>query len=211
MASRPEIDIALEKSTLTLVGFPDVEIRKGKQARKDTDTMTIQKSIKSKAAIVDVCQERINGIQTYAPAKGTIPCAGTAYTAAALVAIYQKCIDTRLALVGIRHQEAIAMQERDAADTARKAVDEGLIQWAVNAYGPQSPQAKGIGYVPRTATPPTAQVRAEATAKAKATRAARGTTGKKAKKAITGATATAAAAAPVTPVTTPATTPATKA
>jgi hypothetical protein len=163
--------------------------------------MTTQKTIKSKAAVVDVCQERINGIQTYAPAKGTISCAGTAYTAAALVAIYQKCIDTRQALVGIRNQETIGMQERDAADTARKAVDAGLIAWAVNTYGPQSEQAKGLGYVPRDPTPPTTEVKAAAVTKAKATREARGTTGKKAKKAITGATATPVAAAPGTPVT----------
>jgi len=161
--------------------------------------MAIQKSIKSKAEVVDVCQERIAGIQTYAPAKGTISCAGTAYTATALVAIYQKCIDTRQALVGLRNQEAIAMQERVAADAARKEVDAGLIAWAVNTYGPQSEQAKGLGYVPRTVTPPTAEVRAAATVKAKATRAARGTTGKKAKKAITGETPTPAGAAPVTP------------
>jgi hypothetical protein len=163
--------------------------------------MTIQKTIKSKAEVVDVCQERISGIQTYAPTKGTIPCAGTAYTGVQLVAVYQKCIDTRQALVAVRNQEAIAMQERDAADAARKTVDPGLIQWAVNTFGPQSPQAKALGYVPRDPTPPTAEVKAAATAKAKATREARGTGGKKAKLAITGETAPPAAAPPGTPVT----------
>ena len=163
--------------------------------------MTIQKTIKSKAEIVDICEERINGIQTYAPAKGTISCAGTAYTGTQLVAIYQKCIDTRQALVALRNQEAIAMQERDAADAARKAVDAGLIQWAVNTFGPQSEQAKALGYVPRDPTPPTTVVKAAAAAKAKATRAARGTTGKKAKLAITGEPATPVAPAPGTPVT----------
>jgi hypothetical protein len=151
--------------------------------------VTVQKTVKSKAEVVDVCEERINGIQTYAPAKGTISCAGTPYTATALVAIYQKCIDTRQALVALRNQEAIAMQERNAADAARKAVDPGLIAWAVNTYGPESEQAKALGYVPRDPTPPTTEVKAAAAAKAKATRAARGTTGKKAKLAITGETA----------------------
>jgi hypothetical protein len=165
--------------------------------------MTTQKIIKSKAEIVDICEERINGIQAYAPTKGTISCAGTPYTGAALVAIYQKCIDTRQALVALRNQEEIALAERDAADAARKAVDAGLIQWAVNTYGPQSEQAKGLGYVPRDPTPATTAVKAAAAAKAQATRAARGTTGKKAKLAITGATAAPVAAAPGTPPVTP--------
>ena len=116
-----------------------------------------------------------------------------------LVATYQKCIDTRLALVGIRNQEAIAMTARDAADAARKAVEPGLIQWAVNTFGEASQQAKDLGYLPRNATPPTAGVVAEAVTKAKATREARGTSGKKAKKAITGATGTPAATPPGTP------------
>jgi hypothetical protein len=167
--------------------------------------MTTHKSIKSKADVIDACQSRIKGIQAYAPTTGTISCSGTSYTSVQLVAIYQKCIDTRQALVGIRNQEAVAMTARDAADAARKAVEPGLIQWAVNTFGDESQQAKDLGYAPRNPTPPSAGVVAQAVTKAKATREARGTTGKKAKLAITGETATPVTAAPVTPGTTPVT------
>jgi hypothetical protein len=168
--------------------------------------MSTQKVIRSQADVISVCQSRIKGIQMYAPASGTISCAGMALTAVQLVARYQACIDTRQALDVLRNEEEVAMKARDAADTARKAVDAGVIQWAVNTFGPESQQAKDIGFVPRDPTPPTVEVKAAAAAKAKATRAARGTTGKKAKKAITGATVTTAAST-VTAVAAPAAAP----
>jgi hypothetical protein len=177
--------------------------------------MTTQKTIKSKADVVNVCQSRIKGINAYAPAAGTISCAGKAYTQAQLVAIYQRCIDAREALVSLKHQEEVALQARAAADADRKAVDPGLIQWAVNTFGPTSQQAKDLGYKPRSPTPPTAATVAGAVQKAKATRAARGTKGKVQKKDIHGAAppaeGTPPAAAGATPVTAPATQPATPA
>jgi hypothetical protein len=173
--------------------------------------MTTHKTIKSKADVVDTCQTRIKGIQQYVPTSGSIACAGNPYTAVQLAAVYQKCIDTRQALVGIRNQEEVALQARDAADAERKAVDPGLIQWAVNTFGPESQQAKDLGYVPRNPTPPAAAIVAGAVVKAKATRAARGTRGKLQKKDITGETAATEGTTPEAPTATPATPPATKA
>jgi hypothetical protein len=161
--------------------------------------MTTQKRIKSDAAVITVCQSRIKGIQTYAPTTGTIACSGTPYTAAALTAIYQKAIDTRLTLETLRHQTEVAIQARDAADASRKAVDAGLIQWAVNTFGPDSQEAKDLGYLPRNPTPPTAATLAEAVVKSKATRVARGTRGKLQKKGITGATAAVGSASTAAP------------
>lgn len=149
--------------------------------------MTTQKTIKSKADVVDVCNSRIKAINAYAPAGGSISCSGKAYTPPQLVAIYQRCIDTREALVGLKHQEEVALQARAAADADRKAVDAGLIHWAVNTFGPESQQAKDLGYKPRNPTPPKAAIIAKAVDKAKATRTARGTRGKLQKKGIHGA------------------------
>jgi hypothetical protein len=149
--------------------------------------ITTQKIIKSKADVVDVCQSRIKGINAYVPAAGTVSCAGKTYTPSQLAAIYQRCIDTREQLVTLKHQEEVALQARAAADADRKAVDAGLIQWAVNTFGPQSQQAKDLGYKPRKPTPPTAETVAGAVQKAKATRTARGTRGKLQKKGIHGA------------------------
>jgi hypothetical protein len=161
--------------------------------------MTTQKTIKSKADVIDVCNSRIKAINAYAPAAGTISCNGKAYNQSQLVAIYQRCIDSREALVGLKHQEELALQARAAADADRKSVDGALIQWAVNTYGPQSQQAKDLGYKPRNPTPPTAATVAGAVQKAKATRTARGTRGKQQRKGIHGA-------APATEGSTPAAT-----
>ncbi|HEX3769449.1 MAG TPA: hypothetical protein VHV30_01235 [Polyangiaceae bacterium] len=167
--------------------------------------MTKQKIIKSDAAVISTCQSRVTAIQTNAPSTGTISCAGTPYTQAALVGIYQKCITTRQVLENLRHQEEVALLARDNADATRKAVDPGLLAWAVNTFGPQSQQAKDLGYVARTPTPPTTEVKAAATAKAKATREARGTGSQKAQKAITPAPAPAPAASPAPEPATPGT------
>src|SRR5579883_1949470 len=146
--------------------------------------MTIQKTIKSKADVVDTCNSRIQAIKAWVPAGASVSCSGSAYTQPQLIAIYQRCIDTRQALVTVRNQEEVALQARDEADAARKAVDAGLVQWAANTFGPKSQQAKDLGYRPRNPTPPTAATVATAVTKAKATRVARGTGGKKQKASI---------------------------
>ncbi|HEY8088369.1 MAG TPA: hypothetical protein VIF09_11005 [Polyangiaceae bacterium] len=173
--------------------------------------MSTKKTIKNEADVVTLCQNRIKGIETHVPSTGSVACAGQPYSQAQLSAVYQKCIDTRQALVALRHQEEVVLQARDTADAARKEVDPALVSWAVNTFGKGSQQAKDLGYVPRNPTPPTAAKKAEAQAKAKATRIARGEVGKKAKQAITGATATTPATPPEPPAAPPATPPATKA
>ena len=152
-----------------------------------------------------MCQSRIKAITAVVPAAGTVSCGGTQYTQPQLVAIYQRCIDSREQLVSLKHQEEVALQARDDADAARKAVDAGLIQWAVNTYGPQSQQAKDLGYRPRNPTPPTAATVAKAVQQAKATRTARGTRGKLQKKDIHGEAPVAEGTSPAAPVATPGT------
>jgi hypothetical protein len=90
-------------------------------------------------------------------------------------------------------------------------VDAGLIAWAVNTFGPQSQQAKDLGYRPRNPTPPSADTVAKAVSKAKATRTARGTRGKVQKKEIHGATPATEGTTPAAPAATHAPTGTTKA
>jgi hypothetical protein len=148
--------------------------------------MTVHNKPSSDDAITAVCNERMAGLQQFTKGVGTINVKGTPYKPAALVAIYQKCIDTRTQLAAIRAQEPAALEARDAADATRKSVDASVLAWAVETYGPNSPQAKTFGYVAPNPAKPTAQTRAAAVAKSKATREARGTAGKKQKKKITG-------------------------
>ncbi|HEY1691911.1 MAG TPA: hypothetical protein VGG39_07100 [Polyangiaceae bacterium] len=158
--------------------------------------MTTHKTIKSDADVIALCQGRLKAIATYVPATGTISCDGKPYTQAQLTGIYQRSIDTRHTLDSLRNQEEVALEDRDEADAARKAVDDGLVSWGVNAFGAKSQQAKDIGYVPRNPTPPTAATKAAAQAKAQVTRAQRGETGSKAKKTPAGSSGNGGSSAP---------------
>jgi hypothetical protein len=151
--------------------------------------MTTHNTPKSDDAITALCNDRIAGLRQYTKGVATISVKGTQYKPAVLIAVYQKCIDTRTALAAIRAQETAALAARDQADAARKAVDASVLGWAVEVYGPNSPQALTFGYVAPNPAKPTVDTRAKAVAKAKATREARGTAGKKQKKKITGAPA----------------------
>jgi hypothetical protein len=149
--------------------------------------MTAHTEPKSEDAVTALCNARIAGLTKYAKGNVTIGVKGTPYKPTVLVAIYQKCIDTRTELAAIRAQETAAMTARVAADVARKTVDKSVLGWAVETFGPTSPQALAFGYVPPNPSKPTAATRAQAVTKAKATREARGTGGKKEKAKITGA------------------------
>jgi hypothetical protein len=142
-------------------------------------------------AINGICSKRIKGLQTYASGVTSIAAKGVTYAPAALIAIYQKCISTRTELAAIRAQEEPALVARNQADADREKVDESVLNWAVETFGPTSQQAKVFGYVARKATKPKAAVVAEGVVKAKATRTARGTGGKKQKAAIKAAPAAA--------------------
>jgi len=145
---------------------------------------------KSDDAIVALCNDRKAGLQQFTKGVGSINVKGMPYKPAVLAAIYQKCIDTRTELAAIRAQEPAALEARDDADAVRKAVDASVLAWAVETYGPNSPQAKTFGYVAPNPAKPTVETRAEAVVKSRATRQARGTAGKKQKKKITGTPST---------------------
>jgi hypothetical protein len=152
--------------------------------------MTAHTKSTSEDAVEALCNDRIAGLTKYTKGVPAISVKGTQYKPAVLLAIYQKCLDTRTALAAIRAQEPAALQARNAADAARRVIDASVLAWAVEVYGPNSPQAKTFGYVAPNPAKPTVQTRAAAVAKAKATRQARGTGGKKQKKKITGTPST---------------------
>ena len=136
---------------------------------------------KSDEAVTTLCTQRINGINAYTAGKPGPTIKAKPYTWPVLLAIYQGCIDRRTDLAKARANEESALAARDAADGQRKEVDEEVVHWAVNAYGADSVEAKAFGYVKPHRAQPSAETKAQAVAKAKATKAQRGETGKKKK------------------------------
>jgi hypothetical protein len=139
---------------------------------------------KSDAKVVLVCQQRIAGLDALPANPPDISYKGNKVTVAQARAIYQSSLDTRKDLDGARAQEKAALAKRKAADGQRRGIDKTVLEWAANTYGPDSPQAKAIGYSAPSPTQPKTAVKAQAVAQAQVTKKAHGVMGKKQRKAI---------------------------
>lgn len=146
--------------------------------------MTTKNRSNSDAHIMQICQQRIAGLDALPANPPDIPYKGDSLTVAQARAIYQGCLDTRKNLDSARAQEKAALVKRKAADSERRAVDNTVLDWAANTYGPDSPQAKAIGYEEPNPKQPTTAVKAQAVAQAQVTKKAHGVMGKKQRKAI---------------------------
>jgi hypothetical protein len=146
--------------------------------------MTAQKRSDSDAHIMQVCQQRIAGLDALPANPPDIPYKGNKITVVQARGIYQGCLDTRKDLDSVRAQEKSALATRKAADGRRRAVDKTVLEWAANTYGPDSPQAKAIGYVAPNPKQPKTAVKAQAAAQAQVTKKAHGVLGTKQRKAI---------------------------
>jgi hypothetical protein len=146
--------------------------------------MTTHKKPRSDEAVKSVCLQRSQAITSYTAGKPGLSVDGSTYTWAQLGAMYQNCIGLRTELAAARVTVETALAARDAADALREKVDEDVLRWAAGTYGENSAEAKAFGYVKPSHTPLTAQEKADAVAKAKATKEARGEVGKKAKAAV---------------------------
>jgi hypothetical protein len=139
---------------------------------------------KSDAKVVLLCQQRIAGLDALPTNPPDISYKGNKITVVQARGMYQSCLDTRKDLDAARAQEKSALAKRKAADAQRRAVDKTVLDWAANTYGPDSPQAKAIGYSAPSPTQPKTAVKAQAAAQAQATKKAHGVMGKKQRKAI---------------------------
>ena len=151
------------------------------------------------ATVVDACTKRLNALKSYVDGKAQIAINGTVHKPAAVVAIYQGCLDARAALATKRAETKAALAAQESAEEARLEADQGLKAWVENQFGVGSPQALDFGFSPPKVATRTVETKAKAVALAKATRAARHTMGKKAKLTIKGTIpAPTAPAAPAT-------------
>jgi hypothetical protein len=152
------------------------------------------------ADVIDSCTARLNALKQYiSNTKVTIKVNGEAHKVSDLIAIYQRCLDTRAALNTQRAQVKETMTSRANAEAQRRAADLALKPWVINEYGATSTAAHDFGFPPRKAPALTAEEKAAAVALGQATRAARHTMGSKQKKGIKGTiVAPTAPAAPAT-------------
>jgi hypothetical protein len=126
----------------------------------------------------------------------SLPLAGTTYTMTALEQLIQSRIDAANAVVNERANWLHASATYKALNAQVTQVVRALRQYALNAFGQNSPTLADFGFTPPKKVTLTPEQKAARTAKALATRKARGTLGKKQKKAIEGTGPTTAPATP---------------
>jgi len=135
----------------------------------------------------------------------SLPLAGTTYTMTALEQLIQSRIDAANAAVNARANWLHASATYKALNAQVTPVVRALRQYAINAFGQNSPTLADFGFTaPKKATLTPDQKAAKAL-KAKATREARGTKGKKQKAAIKGTVPTTAPATAPSPAPAPTT------
>jgi D-aminopeptidase len=128
--------------------------------------------------------------------------AGTTYTPVTLIQLVQSRITAANEVATSRANWLDAVRSYQALSTQVHAVEVGLKQYVINAYGAASPLLADFGFTPNKRTTPTTETKQLAVQKRAATRKARNTLGKKAKAKIKGTIDTpvqpAASSAPVT-------------
>jgi hypothetical protein len=130
----------------------------------------------------------INGTKKHFPnANQTITLGGASITIDAAIAELQSFVDNRAAVVAAQAAAKTKVEAERAALPALNAFIKAFIGFIRLTFGPQADVLADFGLAPHKAPAPvTAEKKAAAVAKRKATRDARGTKGAKAKKAIHG-------------------------
>jgi hypothetical protein len=138
------------------------------------------------AKIVATCNQRILALNKFVTAKTPMVINGQSMKPSDLIAVYQDTLDTRSTVETQRAAYEQALQARERANTARLAIDEGLKAWVANQFGPVTQTVSEFGFSPRKARAKSAQTKADAVVKLRATRKARNTMGKRQKAGIKG-------------------------
>ncbi len=138
------------------------------------------------AVVVDTCTKRLNSLKAHVSNKAEISINGKAYKAAAVIAIYQDCLDIRASLSNKRADVAATLVESANAEAMRRAADRALKPWVVNTFGANSQAAHDFGFPPPKAPTRTAESKVQAVKLAQATREARHTMGSKQKSQVKG-------------------------
>jgi hypothetical protein len=135
--------------------------------------------------VTTLCTQRINALKAWVNPTDPIDIAGQQYAQATAIGVYQSTLDA-IATDNTKKSEARqATADKRASVKKVRAFDRRVQAWASNKFAAGSTAAGDFGVVPKTPVKSPA-TKAEAAAKAKATRVARGTKGPKAKLKIKG-------------------------
>ena len=140
----------------------------------------------NRSKIVAECNIRVLALRKHVDPQAAIPIGGTTHTGTGVIEVYQGMIDAQTAVDSLRAQLAAALAARDRAHAARGRADGALRAWVVNTFGENSQQAHDFGFPPPKQRVISAETKARAVEKLRATRAARHTTGKRQKARIKG-------------------------
>jgi hypothetical protein len=138
------------------------------------------------AKIVATCGQRLAALKKHVKTKTAMKVGGDSMKPADIIAAYQAAIDSRAALIPQRASYKAALVARNNAEVTRQAIDKKLKAWVVNEFGADSQEAEEFGFLPTKVTEKSAETKALAVQKGRATREARGTKGKRQKEKIKG-------------------------
>jgi hypothetical protein len=138
------------------------------------------------ATVVETCTRRIRALSTYVDGRTTLGINGRKHAHAEVVAVYERCVDARAKVATLRAQLAEALEEVGVAEVARMEADRALKAWVRGEFGVESTEANDFGFPAPKKPAMTADQKALAVARGKATRKARRTMGKKQKEEIRG-------------------------
>jgi hypothetical protein len=172
-----------------------------------TPTTTINVTTQKADNVLEL-QALMTGITTLLPHVDPFLLSRQTYPRADLLARVQARLDAAIATKNARITLHNVVDAERNAQAAFKGLHASFRAYLVAVYGANAPELQQFGYVQNRKPKRTAQTKADAALKAKATRTARGTKGKKQKAAIHGAPPpTAATATPPAATTAPAASP----
>jgi hypothetical protein len=141
----------------------------------------------------------IAGIQKYYSATATLLLAGTSYTPAGLISLLQAYVSAITALQALHAQLHDAVSEGKAQRQQIHVILLALEGLVASSFGSSSSKLGDFGFTPKKQGVPSVQTKAQAQVKSQATRKARGTLGPKQKLSITGSTNGTTTTAPAQP------------
>jgi hypothetical protein len=185
-------------------------LRTASSSRNETeDAMSTKNINRNKQQISN--QKLIVGLQKHEQSLSSLVIGGTSYKTSDVIAVVQTLVNSAQTVVSSRATWQASIVADDNAQAKNKTFMSGLRQSLLVAFGSSVDVLADFGMTPhKTRAARTPEEKAEATAKAKATRAARHTMGKKQKAQIKGSVASpvpgdvtktpATPAAPATPI-----------
>jgi hypothetical protein len=138
------------------------------------------------AKAIELCKTRLDALKKLVPASTQMLIDGVPMAPADVIAVFQKCLDTRVEVDSTFNEYEAALADRDAADVKRRTLDKGLQSWVRTTYGAVSKTANDFGYPPPKQPVKTVATKAQAIVRSEATRKARNTMGSVQKEAVKG-------------------------